>query len=178
MTHFAREYGNALFELAKEEDLLKEFLEQIGELCDYFRSEPDYIRLMCTRSIDPEERKALLDQAFSGQVHPFILNFMKLLTGRGAMEYFFECAEVYRSRYDEFFGLIEAEVISAVELTEAQLKAIVEKMEAITGRKLSVKTSVDPYWIGGVRVVIEGRRYDNTVRTRLRHIRRSLIQSE
>ena len=178
MTHFAREYGNALFELAREEHREEAFLAQLAELTECFRQEPDYIRLLCTRSIEPEERKALLDAAFADSVHPYVLNFMKLLTGRGAMDRFIECADVFRDRYNELYGVVEAEVTSAAPLSEDQINAVREKFEAMLGRKLSLRASVDPSLIGGLRVDVEGRRYDNSIRTRLERMRRSLIESE
>ena len=178
MTHFAREYGNALFELAMEEKIAEEVAAQLEMLEQCFSQQPDYIRLLCTRSIDSDTRIALLDQAFGGQVHAYLINFMKILIGRGAMDYFNECAQVYRVRFNEAFGIAEAVVTSAAPLDEPQLAALKEKLSAMAGKQVKIHTQVDPQLIGGMQVDLEGRRYDNSIRTRLDGLRRTLTDSE
>ena len=103
---------------------------------------------------------------------------MKLLTGRGAMDYFFECAEVYRTRFNEDHGIARATAVSAAPLTPEQRQALVQKLEEISGKRIELDTRVDASLIGGMQVDLEGRRYDNSIRTRLERMRRTLIESE
>lgn len=178
MTHFAREYGTALYELAGEEALQEEVFSQLEFLRECFREQPEYIRLLCTRSIEPDVRKNLVADAFEGQLHPYVLNFLKILTARGAMDRFDECAQMYRQMYNEANHIAEASVVSAVDLTEQQALAIQQRLEKISGKKIVLHVKVNPELIGGVQVDLEGRRYDNSIRTRLERLRRTLTDSE
>ena len=176
MTHFAREYGNALFELAREEALLEEISGQLEMLCACLGEAPDYIRLLMARNVEADARIALADEAFEGRVHPYLLNFIRLLIRRGAMDRFCECADVYRMRFNECFGIAEAHVSSAVQLSREQLQALTEKLEAMSGKRVILHTHIDAQLIGGMQVELEGRRYDNSIRTRLDSLRRNLSQ--
>lgn len=178
MTHFAREYGNALFELATEEGLAAQIHEELQMLRSCFRDQAEYIALLDARNIDIEARKALLDQAFSGRVHAYVLNFLKILTERGAMRLFDECAARYHLCYNRANNITEAQVTSAVELDAAQKAALKAKLEEISGKQVVMQLNVDAQIIGGLRVDMEGRRYDNSVRTRLDRMRRSLMETE
>ena len=178
MTHFAREYGDALYELAREEGLEEQILEQLKLTTDCLDAQRDYVRLLCARNLEVAARISLLDEAFGGSLHPYLLNFMKLLTGRGAMHYFFECAEVYRTRFNEDHGIARATAVSAAPLTPEQTRALVQKLEKISGKRIELNTRVDASLIGGMQVDLEGRRYDNSIRTRLERMRRTLIESE
>lgn len=178
MTHFAREYGDALYELAREEGLEEQILEQLKLTTDCLDAQQDYVRLLCARNLEVAARISLLDEAFGGSLHPYLLNFMKLLTGRGAMDYFFECAEVYRTRFNEDHGIARATAVSAAPLTPEQTRALVQKLEKISGKRIELNTRVDASLIGGMQVDLEGRRYDNSIRTRLERMRRTLIESE
>ena len=131
MTHFAREYGNALFELATEEGVAQEMEQQLQLIVACFREQPEYIALLDARNIEIEKRKALLDEAFSGHVHAYLLNYLKLLTERGAMRLFTECADFFRMRYNEAYGIAEASVTSASALDEAQQAALKAKLEEL-----------------------------------------------
>ena len=178
MTHFAREYGNALFELATEEGLAAQIHEELQMLRNCLREQPEYIALLDARNIEIEVRKALLDEVFSGRVHAYLLNYLKILTERGAMRLFDECADCYRMRYNQAPNIAEAQVTSAAELDAAQQAALQRKLEEISGKQVVLHLNVDAQLIGGLRVDLEGRRYDNSIRTRLDRMRRSLMETE
>lgn len=178
MTHFAREYGNALFELAMEEGIAAQIHEELGMLRDCFREQPEYIALLDARNLEIESRKALLEEAFSGRVHVYLLNFLKLLTERGGVRLFGECADFFRMRYNETHGIAEAQVTSAAELDAEQRLALKRKLEEISGKQVVLHLRVDADLIGGLRVDLEGRRYDNSIRTRLDRMRRGLMETE
>ena len=60
----------------------------------------------------------------------------------------------------------------------AQQAALKAKLEEISGKQVVLHLNVDPQLIGGLRVDLEGRRYDNSIRTRLDRMRRSLMETE
>lgn len=178
MTRFAEEYGNALFELADDEQISDRIAQELQQVLAILNQESDYIRLLNVQSIDSEERKRLLDEAFGGSIHPYLIHFMKLLIDRGAISKFEECADAYRLRYNEAMGIVEADVTSAAALSQEQIEALRAKLGAISGKKVEMRVNVDPKLIGGLRVDMLGKRYDNSVLTQLRQIRRSLTEQE
>ena len=176
MTELAREYGEGLFELAREENLLDAIHEELNGLSDVFRTEPQYLRLLQTHALSKEERLNILDKAFRGRVHAYALNFMKLLLERGALHAFPDCARYYHGRWCEEKGIVEAKVVSAAPLTQAQRASLVKKLGEMSGRRVQLIERVDPAVMGGLQVDMEGRRYDNTIRHRLALMRRHLTE--
>ena len=51
MTEIATTYGQAMYDLAREEGLAKELLGELTALCRIFDGEPDFIRLLSTPNI-------------------------------------------------------------------------------------------------------------------------------
>ena len=178
MTRFAQEYAQALYALAREEHLEEALEAQLREICALMNAEKDYLRLLDARSVDAGERKRLVDAAFGTQAHPYITRFMKLLIDRGGISYFPECAAAYKEMFDADFGVEQAAVVSASALTAAQTEALRKKLESITGKRIELRCAVDPKLIGGVRVDVAGKRYDNTVRSRLDAMRSHLTVNE
>lgn len=177
MTEFAKEYGEGLYELAAEENIREEVHAQLNALAECFRQDPDFIRLLATPSIRLEERFAVLEEVFRDKVHPYVINFMKILCERGAAGAFAECAAWFHRRFNEDFGLTEARVVTAVPLTEASARALREKLERVSGKKVTLIESVDPSLLGGVRVEMDGHRLENSIRMRLDQLRRDLTES-
>ena len=92
-------YGQALYDLAAEENLTAPILEQMRALADSFRAEPDFIRLLSSPTLSKEERCGILDDSFRGHIHIYLLNFLKLLTERGYMRAFNECFRTFTENY-------------------------------------------------------------------------------
>ena len=83
MTEVGSVYGLSLYQLAKEESLAKSIGEELAVLQEAFRAEPDFIRLLSSPNLSKAERCQILDQSFRSKVHPYVLNFRKILTEKG-----------------------------------------------------------------------------------------------
>jgi F-type H+-transporting ATPase subunit delta len=68
---------------------------------------------------------------------------------------------------DEREGVLEAEVQSAFELSDAQVADLVQRLEKKTGRKVRTKVQVDKSLIAGVRVVLGDQVIDGSARAQL-----------
>ena len=79
MKDAAKIYGEALYELARSEELDGQLLPQLRGAAELLTGAPEYQYILSSPAISKAERTGLLDQAFSGQVHPYVLNFMKIL---------------------------------------------------------------------------------------------------
>ena len=83
MTETAKMYGGSLYDLAAEEGLETRILGELDEVQQLLKQNPDYLRLLSTPSIPKKERCGLLDEALRGQVHLYVLNFLKKLNNEG-----------------------------------------------------------------------------------------------
>ena len=101
MTELAKEYGAGMYALAAEENIAKDVLEQLRTLKSCFKEQPQFVRLLSNMALGKEERLGILDSALRGQVHPYVLNFLKILCERGALSEFAGCEEAYRELYNK-----------------------------------------------------------------------------
>ena len=145
-------------------------------LRESFGGEPRYVQLLQTHALSKEERLGILDEAFRGRVHPYVLNFMKLLLERGALSALPDCARHFHARWCQEKGVVEARVTAAAPLTDAQRASLAKKLGEIAGKRVELLIHIDPAVMGGLRVDMEGRRYDNTIRHRLDLMRRRLAE--
>ena len=174
MTETAKMYGGSLYDLAAEEGLETRILGELDEVQQLLKQNPDYLRLLSTPSIPKKERCGLLDEALRGQVHLYVLNFLKILCEKGTLRELSGCARAYRIRYNQAHGILEATAISAVPLTEQQRAALHAKLESLTSKTIDLKTKVDAKVLGGIRLDIEGTELDGTVQNRLASLRRDI----
>lgn len=167
MKDAAKIYGEALYELARGEALEDELLPQLRGAAELLAGAPEYQYILSSPAISKTERTGLLDQAFSGQVHPYVLNFMKLLCKAGAIRLLPGCLRSYERRYDRDHNILKACAVTAVEMTQEQQEALRRKLSTVTGKTVLLTCRTDPDCLGGVRVEMDGQRLDGTVRRRM-----------
>ena len=174
MTDAANQYGHALYELAQEEGLVSEILSQLEVLQGIFESEPDFPVLLSTPSVPKDERCRILDSVLRDKVHPYLLNFMKILTEKGYMKQFSGCCRVFRQCYNEAMGILCVTAVTSQPLSEDLRKKLTEKLSSVTGKTIDLETRVDEACLGGVRLDFDGKQVDGTIRRRLEDVRNLL----
>ena len=174
MTQAARVYGESMYALALEEGLTGEILEEMKVIRTLFQENPDYVHLLSEPSIPENERIDLIEAAFGNQAERYLVNFLKLLCERNLLREFGGCCDEYARRYNRDNGIAEATATSAVPMTEAQAEALKQKLEKLSGKKISLSLKTDPSLLGGVRVELEGKELDGTVKGRLDGLSRKL----
>ena len=172
MTEVGSVYGQALYDLAKSENVTKEIFGQLQALCQSITvEEPGFIKLLSAPSLTKQERCQILDDSFRGKVHPYVLNFMKILTEKGYMRHFSGCCEAYRECYYRDEGILLVQAVTAVPLTPEQKDKLTKKLAAVTGKKIELRSRIDPEILGGIRLDYDGKRLDDTVAHRLDAVR-------
>ncbi len=176
MTALEKEYGDAIYSLALEEDCLDEVMEGLELAVGVFRDNPGYLTLVQNPALSKEERLGLLDEAFGG-THEYVLHLLKLLCERSALALPAGCFEQFKPLVYAQRGILPVEVISAVPLTDAQQEVLRAKLEAKTGKTVLLQSKLDPAVLGGVKLRYEGKELDGTAAGRLSALRRALTQA-
>lgn len=174
MTQTARLYGGSLYELAAEEQLADVILTQMQQIKDLFRENPEYLCLLKEPSVSIKDRKDLIEEAFGTQAERYLVNFIKMLCERNLLGEYEGCCAAFTQRYNADRGIAEAVVTSVVTLTDAQMTALKEKLEKLSGKHIVLTQKMDPSVLGGIRVELEGTQLDGTVQGRLSDISKKL----
>jgi len=174
MNEVGKVYGNALYELAKSEDLSALILKEMAALDAGFREEPGFAKLLSAPNLSKQERCQILDDSFRDKVHPYLLNFLKILTEKGYAPHFHACYQAYSELYDEDNGILAVTAKTAVPLTPAQSEKLTNKLSGITGKTIRLTNKVDSAVLGGVQLDMGNRRVEDTVAGRLEAISKLL----
>lgn len=174
MTGAAKQYGGSLFELAAEEGLDSQILQQLQVASDCISGQPAYLRLLSTPSLTRAVRRSLLEEAFAPQMHAYTVNFLKLLCDQGLLRQLPACLKEYRTRYNQAHGIVQVQVAAAMPLDPDLQQRLTQKLAALTGKQIDLTVQVEPDLLGGIRLDMEGVRLDGTLRRRLDTLREAL----
>lgn len=176
MTQIGSTYGTALYQLAQQEQLTADILQELHVLDTAFGQEPDFVKLLSSHNLSKQERCDIIERSFRGKVHEYILNFLKILTEKGYMRHFSACCAAYEAQYNADHGILPVQAVTAVPLTPEQLSRLTEKLAKLSGKEIQLTNRVDPRCLGGVRLDYDGKRLDGTVAHRLEDVR-SLLKN-
>ena len=174
MTEVGSVYGGALYDLAAAEELSQKILGQLQVLSKSFAEEPAFVKLLSAHSLPKAERCKIIDDSFEDKVHPYVLNFLKLLTEKGYVRHFADCCAAYRVRYNADNNILPVTAVSAVTLNATQIARLSAKLEEQTGKKIELTNRVDPEVLGGIRLDFDGKCVDGTLAHRLESVRNLL----
>ena len=102
---------------------------------------------------------------------PYVLNFLKILTEKGYIKHFSDCCAFFRQQYNQDNGILEVTAVTKLPLSQELQSKLTDKISAVTGKTIELVNKVDPEVLGGVRLDLDGRSVDGTVRARLDGIR-------
>ena len=91
MTEIANVYGGALYDLAKDENLTVQLGDELNALDQAFAQEPAFVGLLSSASLTKPERVQVIEDSFRSNFHPYVLNFLKILTEKGYIRHFSGC---------------------------------------------------------------------------------------
>ncbi|MCD7784886.1 MAG: ATP synthase F1 subunit delta [Oscillospiraceae bacterium] len=170
MSGLANNYGSALYSVAMSENLTEEVYNELTELEDVFANEPEYLKLLSAANVAKEERLSLVDDCLGGKVHPYVLNFMKLLAEKSIAMHYSDCVKAYRERYYFDNGIMPVTAVTAVPLSDSQSKRLTDKIASLSGKKIILTNKVDPSCLGGVKLSYDSKQIDGTVSHRLKEV--------
>ncbi len=173
----SKTYGEALFEIAIEENKLDEFLEEASLVLKLISENPDFSKLMNHPRIDMEEKVRVVENVFGDKLSKEITGLMRLIVQKDRYSEVEDILTWFVKQVKQEKGIGEALVTSAAELSDQQKKQIEDRLLATTGYKqMEMKYAVDESLIGGLMICIGDRVVDSSIKSRLSDMKKELMK--
>jgi F-type H+-transporting ATPase subunit delta len=162
----ARPYAEAAFRLADAAGALGKWSEMLDALAQVARDERVQ-RAVADPHLSDAQVAGIFISVLSGRLTGEAENFVRVLAENRRIELLPEIREQFEALKNEREGVVEAEVQSAFELTDAQIADLVQRLEKKTGRKVRTKVTINKDLIAGVKVVLGDKVIDASARAQL-----------
>ena len=170
-------YGDALFELALEQNELDSVAEQVELLAQAFAENPELLKLLNHPKISKEEKISVIENIFKGRFFDDIVGFLVIITQKDRGAEIEAILNYFLAKVREYKKIGVARVVSAVELTAEQKKRVEEKLLQQTSyESFEVDYNVDASLIGGMVIRIGDRVVDSSISTKLEELQKQLMK--
>ena len=176
MEEIAAVYARSLFEVAQEQNKLDTIREQLGAFADALDETRELQVFFFSPYFSTIEKKDGLDRAVS-DADPTLVNFLKLLIENHRTPVIFRVRRVFDGLWREENKLLPVTVTSAVELDQATVSQIGDRISEQTGRKVELSAIVEPDILGGLVVRVGNSILDASIRNRLEQLRKQVARA-
>jgi F-type H+-transporting ATPase subunit delta len=176
MEEIAAVYARSLFEVARDQDKLDAVREQLGAFSDALSETRDLQVFFFSPYFSTKEKEDGLERVVT-DADPVIINFLELLIEKHRMPVLFRIRANYDALWEEENKLLPVHITSAVELDDAIVKQLGERISEQTDRKVDMSADVDPDILGGIVVRVGNSILDASVRNRLEQLRRQVARA-
>ncbi len=170
----ARRYAQAAFEVARERGQVDRWAAELERLVALLEG-TEAGAFLAAPQIPFGAKREFVEQALAGFL-PEVRNLVLLLVRRRRVRLLRQIFEEFGRLANEYRGVVVAEVTSAVPLEDADKAVIIRQLSELTGKRVILRTRVDPSILGGLIVRIGDKLIDGSVRTRLERLRETLIR--
>lgn len=175
MNTVAKVYAESLFDLAKEENAVETYQQDMLRVQEVFQDQ-SFVQFFCHVGINDESKNDVMKKAFLGQVQEYIYNFLLLLIKKRRMNDIISICEQFQSLCYEDLGIEVGKVYSAYPISNEDIEKIEMAMSQKEKKKVKLKLIIDESLIGGIKVEIRNHVYDDSLSYKLESLRQELLR--
>ena len=173
----SKTHGDALFELAVEENCVDSISEEVIAVEEALKTNPDLFKLLNHPKIDKVEKIKLVKEIFDKKVSDNLVGFLTIMIDKERQNNIIETFEYFTARVKEYKNIGVVTVATPMELSETQKEELVKKLLATTKYvKLEVDYKIDESLIGGMVIRIGDRVVDSSIKTKLSELTKDLTK--
>jgi len=172
----SKTYAGALFDVALEQGNVDQILAEYQFVVDAIKQNPDFFLVLTSPKVSMNERSDLLDVTFKDHISETTLNFLKVLNDKKRNDALLSTFDAFKAIVDDHEGNVIAKVESVIPLDEAAKKSLEEKLNQVTGQKVTINNVINPDIMGGLVVQVGDKIIDGSIRRKLEHMKHDLAQ--
>jgi len=169
-------YAKALLEFAIENQSEKTVVVEMQNILSIMDSTPQLEDALNSPVLPGSQKRKLIDEIFP-KVSKMLTQLFDLLSQNNREGILGGIAHNYIHLFDKHKGIVDATVTTAVPLTGALEKEVLNKVATLTPLKVVLKNIVDPSIKGGFILRVGDLQYNASVSDRLEALKRELITS-
>ena len=171
----SKTYGEALFQLAIEENTLETVAEEVQVVLEVFAENQELMKLLNHPKISKEEKVSVIEKSLKGNLSDTIVGFLIIIVDKGRYNEITDIFQYFIAKVKEYKKIGIAFVTSAIELTEQQKKSVEEKLLHTTKYvKFEMHYDINSALIGGMVIRIGDRVIDSSIRTKISNMAKEL----
>ena len=174
----ARRYAEAFVNASMVSGKLEAELGDLKAVAKSYQDSPDFQKFLGSPEIGNEEKRSLLSRLFDSAVGQDVKGLLGLLLEWERIEYLPVVYEEAQTVAEIRQGIVRGRVTTAHPISSVETGILAQAAGKLLGKQVILERHVEPELIGGVRIVVGTTILDGSVQTRLKEVRRQLLEAK
>lgn len=176
MNDLYNRYALALLDIAKEENRVEEYRQEVVSFLTVLKENPELSKILDSYNVTNEEKLNLIDGKLAKFYSENVINYIKVILKNNRGYYLYSIFKETLMRFDDYLLIEQGTIYSTISLTQKDILRVTEAIERNTGKKIILKNVIDHSIIGGIKVVLKNDIYDASILSRLDALKDSLLK--
>ena len=159
----ARKYNIALYLTAEEQKSVDNVKKDIIDIKKSIEGSKELTNFILTPVISAEKKTAVFKALFEGKVNELTLRYLAFLCEKNRINLLKDITDDFLDLVNEKQGIVLAKIKTAIEITDSEKKALIDKLKQYTGKEIKATYTVDPAIKGGFIANVEDRIIDASI---------------
>ncbi len=167
----AHRYAKALLEHAVEKNVLENVFEDIVFIKNTFDDSAELIRFFKNPIIKKQHKNDVLETLFKDKISKDTYRLISLVIKNNRDEILPEITISFVELYNEYSGILNIDVYTAEPLSSVQKSNLVDSLNKLTGKSVTLSEKENPELLGGLAVRIDDTVIDGTVKHKIEQLK-------
>lgn len=168
-------FAEALFDLAKEQNRVSRYRNDIELINTTLANVPNAHAFLSYEGISKDKKKRLIAKAFKTHISKDVRNFVYLLIDKGYIAEYRTVFKEFHNLCNEELNIEEGYVYSKRPLDDADLKNISKTLSNETS-KVVLKNKIDEELISGFKVVLKNKVIDYSMKSKIDDLKNHMLK--
>lgn len=170
----ASRYARSIFDLAIELKIVDKVYNDMLVIEQVCKDNRKLVTLLKNPIVRYDFKLRILKKVFDKHVTELTSKFFGLICRKNRASVLPEVSQVFVSLYNDYKGIVKANVSSAVELSSSIKKEFEAIIAKATSKKVDLETTVNESLLGGYVLNIGDKQLDDSLKSKLNNLRREL----
>ena len=173
----SKTYGDALLEIAGEENKVDLLLEEVTAVMAILKDNPEFSKLMNNPQISVDEKQTVMSNVFEGRISNELMGFFSMIVNKGRYDHIDEILTYFQDEVKKIKGIGVAYVTTPLELSDTQKKNVEKKLLETAGfKQMEMHYDIDTELVGGMRIRLGDRVVDSSIHTKILKMQQDMMK--
>ncbi|MBS4167488.1 ATP synthase F1 subunit delta [Parachlamydia sp. AcF125] len=169
------QFAKALFCSTSSLPQLKLWKISLEAFLEALEKHSHFQALLTSPQFRDEEKDWLVQKCYKGPCEPKLLNFIKYVVKQQKLPYLKSILEEFSRMLNEKAGILQVILITARPVDSKILYTLKGKLKETYGKEIIIEARIQSSLIGGGILMIENRRWDFSIKNRLKQMKQTLL---
>lgn len=167
-------YASVLLSIAQEENQVLYYKTEVKMLKELLGDSPEFMHLISSYFITEEEKDKIIDNVYNNNEN--IKNFIKVIIRNKRSNEIDKIFQEFIKQCNEVLQIKDGIIYSVNPLSEKEIHNIETGIEKKLNCKVELENLIDEKLIGGIKVMIEDKIFDGSIKNKLEKLKQTLVK--